>query len=126
MFLVYGGDKELIVNGYIDASFDTDPDDSKLQTGYVFILNGGAISWSSSKQSIMAGSMCEVEYVAALEAANEGVWMKEFISDLRVIPSASGPMKKNCGQISSYKSVVNLQLRKNWLDSSCMSWLTCN
>ena len=37
MFLVYGGDKELVVNGYIDASFDTDPDDSK-STGYVFIL----------------------------------------------------------------------------------------
>ena len=29
MFLIYGGDKELIVNGYVDASFDTDPDDSK-------------------------------------------------------------------------------------------------
>ena len=41
MFLVYGGDKELIVNGYVDASFDTDPDDSKSQTGYVFTLNGG-------------------------------------------------------------------------------------
>ena len=24
MFLIYGGDKELIVNGYVDASFDTD------------------------------------------------------------------------------------------------------
>ena len=44
MLLVYGGDKELIVNGYVDASFDTDPDDSKSQTGYVFILNGGAVS----------------------------------------------------------------------------------
>ena len=42
MFLVYGGDKELVVNGYVDASFDTDPDDSKSQTGYVFLLNGGA------------------------------------------------------------------------------------
>ena len=29
MFLVYGGDKELVVNGYVDASFDTDPDNSK-------------------------------------------------------------------------------------------------
>ena len=44
MFLVYGGDKELVVNGYVDASFDTDPDDSKSQIGYVFLLNGGAIS----------------------------------------------------------------------------------
>ena len=93
MFLVYGGDKELVVNGYVDASFDTDPDDSKSQTRYVFLLNGGAVSWCSSKQSVVAGSTCEAEYIAASEAANEGVWMKEFISDLDVIPSASGPMK---------------------------------
>ena len=88
MFLVYGGDKELIVNSYVDASFDTDPDDSKSQTGYMFTLNGGAVSWCSSKQSVVAGSTCEAEYIAASEAANEGVWMKEFISDLGVIPSA--------------------------------------
>ena len=49
MFLVYGGDKELVINGYVDASFDTDPDDSKSQTRYVFLLNGGAVSWCSSK-----------------------------------------------------------------------------
>ena len=87
MFLIYGGDKELIVNGYVDASFDTDPDDSKSQTGYVFTLNGGAVSWCSSKQSVVAGSTCEAEYIAASEAANEEVWMKEFISYLGVIPS---------------------------------------
>ena len=40
--------------------------------------------------------MCEAEYIAASEAANEGVWMKEFISDLGVIPSASSPMKIFC------------------------------
>ena len=96
MFLVYGGDKELVVKGYIDASFDTDPDDSKSQTGYIFTLNGGAVSWCSSKLSIVAGSTCEAEYIAASEAANEGVWMKEFISDLGVIPSASGPIKIFC------------------------------
>ena len=60
MFLVYGGDKELVVNGYVDASFDTDPDDAKSQTGYVFLLNGGAVSWCSSKQSVVAGSTCEI------------------------------------------------------------------
>ena len=35
LFLGYGGDKKFIVKGYIDASFDTDPDDSESQTGYV-------------------------------------------------------------------------------------------
>ncbi len=96
MFLIYRGDEELVVKGYVDASFDTDPDDSKSQTGYVFILNGGAVSWCSSKQSVVAGSTCEAEYIAASEAAHEGVWMKEFISDLGVIPSASGPMTIFC------------------------------
>jgi hypothetical protein len=64
MFLIYGGDEELIIKGYVDASFDTDPDDSKSQTGYVFILNGGAVSWCCSKQSVVAGSTCEAEYIA--------------------------------------------------------------
>ena len=36
MFLVCGGEKELVINGYVDARFDTDPDDSISQTGYVF------------------------------------------------------------------------------------------
>ena len=93
MFLVYGGGEELIVKGYVDASFDTDLDDSKSQTGYMCILNGGVVSWCSCKQSVVAGSTCEAEYIAATEATHEGVWMKEFISDLGVIPSASGPMK---------------------------------
>ena len=64
IFLIYGGDKELVVNGYIDASFDTDSDDSKSQIGYIFVLNGGANSWCSSKQSIVAGSTCEPEYIS--------------------------------------------------------------
>ena len=35
MFLDYGGDKRFVVKGYVDASFDTDPDDSKSQSGYI-------------------------------------------------------------------------------------------
>ena len=43
MFLDYGGDKKgFVVKGYVDANFDTDPDESKSQSGY--ILKVGAIS----------------------------------------------------------------------------------
>jgi hypothetical protein len=48
-FLVYGGSEELVVNGYNDASFQTDKDDSQSQSVYVICLNGGAMSWKSSK-----------------------------------------------------------------------------
>uniref|UniRef100_M8D709 Putative disease resistance protein RGA3 n=1 Tax=Aegilops tauschii TaxID=37682 RepID=M8D709_AEGTA len=58
MFLVYGGDKELVVNGYVDASFDTDPDDSKSQAGYVFILNGRASLWDVTELNVCRSRRC--------------------------------------------------------------------
>ena len=69
IFLVYEDDEELIVTGYVDARFDTDPDDSESQTRYIFILDGGAVSWCGSKQSVMVGSTCELEYIASSETA---------------------------------------------------------
>nr|AAX94812.1 retrotransposon protein, putative, Ty1-copia sub-class [Oryza sativa Japonica Group]ABA93175.1 retrotransposon protein, putative, Ty1-copia subclass [Oryza sativa Japonica Group] len=56
MFLVYGGQEELVVNGYTDASFQTDKDDFRSQFGFVFCLNGGAVSWKSSKQDTVIDS----------------------------------------------------------------------
>ena len=56
MFLVYGGEAELSVKGYTDASYLTDSDDSRSQSGYVFVMNGGAVSWKISKQDSMAAS----------------------------------------------------------------------
>ncbi|GJW88450.1 hypothetical protein Tco_0163790 [Tanacetum coccineum] len=43
--LVYGGnpEAELRVDCYCDAGFETDRDDTKSQTGHVFVLNGGAV-----------------------------------------------------------------------------------
>ena len=44
----------------------------------------------------MAGSTCEAEYMAASEVAHEAIWMKEFITNLGVIPNASGLMTLFC------------------------------
>jgi hypothetical protein len=44
MFLIFGGEDELIVKGYTDASFHTDKDNSASQSEFVFYLNGGAVS----------------------------------------------------------------------------------
>ena len=57
-------------------------------------MNGGAVSWCSCKQSVVAGSTCEAEYMAASEAAHEAIWVKEFITDLGVIPNASNSSVK--------------------------------
>ncbi|KAJ9556017.1 hypothetical protein OSB04_010631 [Centaurea solstitialis] len=90
MFLVFGrSEDEISVTGYTDASFHTDRDDFKSQSGYVFTLKGGAISWKSSKQDTIADSTTEAEYIAASDAAKEAVWLRNFISDLRVVDSIS-------------------------------------
>ena len=65
--------------GYSDASFQTDRDNFRSQSGWVFTLNGGAITWKSSKQEIVADSTCESEYIAASEAAKEARWLKNYI-----------------------------------------------
>jgi hypothetical protein len=78
MFLVYGGKKELVVTGYIDASFQTDPDELKSQSDFLFTINGGAVSWKSSKQEIVANSTIEAKYITTSESAKEGVWIRKF------------------------------------------------
>ncbi|KAL0457657.1 UNVERIFIED_CONTAM: Retrovirus-related Pol polyprotein from transposon TNT 1-94 [Sesamum latifolium] len=72
MFLIYGGG-ELILECYSDASFQSDNDDAKSQSGSVFKLNGSVVARKSSKQDATVDSTTEAEYIAASEAAKEAV-----------------------------------------------------
>ncbi|KAL0405748.1 UNVERIFIED_CONTAM: Secreted RxLR effector protein [Sesamum latifolium] len=95
MFLIYGGG-ELIVEGYSDASFQSDDDDGKSQSGFVFKLNGGLVAWRSSKQDTTSDSTMEAEYIAASEAAKEAIWMKNYLQELGVVPSIAEPVVIFC------------------------------
>ncbi|WVZ70691.1 hypothetical protein U9M48_019334 [Paspalum notatum var. saurae] len=117
-FLVFGGEEELVVKGYTDAGFQTDKDDSRSQAGFVFCLNGGAVSWKSFKQDIVADSATEAEYIAASEAAKEAVWIRKFVSELGVVPSASCPLDLYCdnmGAIAQAKEPRSHQKSKHIL-----------
>jgi hypothetical protein len=60
MVLVYGGSNvELDVKGYVSTNYKADLDDKKSLTGYVVLVNGGAVSWRSCKQSLKAKSTME-------------------------------------------------------------------
>jgi hypothetical protein len=93
---VFGGEEELIVKGYSNGTFQTDADDSKSQSGFVFYLNGGAVSWKSSKQDTVADSTMEAEHIAASEPVKEVVWIRNFVFELVVVPSLSNPMDLYC------------------------------
>ncbi|GJW03238.1 retrotransposon protein, putative, ty1-copia subclass [Tanacetum coccineum] len=99
MVLVYRAkpEAELKVSYYVDASFQTDKDDTKSQTRYVFILNGGAVDWKSTKQSTTAMSSTEFEYIDVAEESMEAVWMRKFIDGLgNAVSSNKRPMKMLC------------------------------
>ena len=79
-WLVYG-EKEHSISGYTDADGMSNEDRQAI-SGYAFLVDGGAISWSSKCQSIVTLSTAEAEYVAATHAAKEAVWLREFISEI--------------------------------------------
>ncbi|PKI41978.1 hypothetical protein CRG98_037596 [Punica granatum] len=88
MVLIYG-EGELRLDGFTDSDFQSDVDDKKFISGYIFTCYGGAVSWKSSKQKMTADSTTEAEYIAASDAAKETVWIQKFVTELGIVPSIS-------------------------------------
>eukprot|EP00253_Pinus_taeda_P004405 PITA_04405 len=70
--------------GYSDANFDGDKETGVCTSGYAMSLGSGAISWRSRKQLVPTDSTTEVEYVVAVEATKEIVWLRKILEDLHV------------------------------------------
>ena len=78
--LLYGDPSYLI--GYSDANWAGDLDDRKSTSGYVFKMSGAAISWMSKKQTCVALSTAEAEYMALSMAAQESIWLECLLSNM--------------------------------------------
>ncbi|GJY99376.1 hypothetical protein Tco_0516806 [Tanacetum coccineum] len=114
-FLFVGGNpkNELKVTCYNDANFQTNKDDTKSQSGYVFMLNGGAVGWKSAKQSTIVVSSTEAKYIVVVEASMEAVWMWKFIDGLgNVMPTNKRPMKMLCDNTVSISIANDLRIFK--------------
>ena len=83
MGLKFGKGDE-IVKGYCDADYATDTAERKSTTGYVYLLNGAAVSWSSKRQGVVAMSTTEAEYMAAAHAAKEAIWLRQLMKDFNL------------------------------------------
>ena len=71
--LTYRKLDQLEIIGYSDSDFAGCRDNMKSSSGYIYLLAGGAISWKSVKQSIVASSTLAVEFVACYEASDHGI-----------------------------------------------------
>ena len=70
------------MKGYTDADCGRDLDERKSTSRFAFLLNNGAISWSSKKQSCIAISIMEVEFVALSATVQEGIRLRRFMEHL--------------------------------------------
>ena len=60
---------------YTDADLGGNPDNGRSTGGYAIIIGGVAVSWSSHLQPVVSLSTIEAEYIAAVEARREIIWM---------------------------------------------------
>ena len=68
--------------GYADADWAGNNTDRKSNSGYVYRLFGGTISWACCKQTCIALSSTEAEYISLAEACQEGMWIKKLLHEL--------------------------------------------
>ena len=81
--LMYGKEKANGdgLRGYVDSDYAGDLGRRSL-TGHVFMLNGYAVNWKATLQSVMALSTTEAEYTAATKAVKEALWLKGLVIEL--------------------------------------------
>ena len=68
--MTYGGEEELMIQSYSDSDWAGDKESRESTFGYIFMLNGGPVSWCSKRQSSVALSSTEAECIALTLAAN--------------------------------------------------------
>ncbi|TYK14258.1 ty1-copia retrotransposon protein [Cucumis melo var. makuwa] len=84
-----------VLEGYCDANWVTDNDEVNSTSGYVFLLGGGAISWKSAKQTCIARSTTESEFIALEFAGHEAEWIKNLLGDVS-LSGTSIPVSIKC------------------------------
>ncbi|KAJ9520269.1 hypothetical protein QJQ45_030268 [Haematococcus lacustris] len=94
MGLMYGASAGLV--GFCDADFAGDTDTRRSTTGHVFMLHGGAVSWSSRRQPTVAASTTESEYMACSAAGKEGLWLRGVLADLSLGSAVVQPVTIMC------------------------------
>ncbi|XP_077230109.1 uncharacterized protein LOC143863304 [Tasmannia lanceolata] len=106
----------VVLEGFSDADWNTLSEDSKATIGYVFTIGGGAVSWRSKKQTIIAQSTMKSELIALTSACEEATWLKNFLSDIPVWYRPVSAVLIHCDSMTTigrvHKKYYNGKLRQ--------------
>ena len=118
--LFYGkGDPTCV--GYSDAHWGGDSDDHKSTSGFLFQLGGTVVTWHSKKQSCVALSTAEAEYMALASAAQDAVWLKQLIEELT--QSSVKPLTEDNQSAISIAKILDFTTEPSILVSSTTTFV---
>jgi hypothetical protein len=93
LMLCYGpGQDGTSLQIYSDADYAGDQDSARSTSGHTVFIGKCLVNWSSKRQPVVAKSTTEAEYIAANEAGSDGVWFRNFMSELGYPPTGATPL----------------------------------
>ena len=96
-----------VLEGYSDANWISDTVDSKSTSGFVFTLGNAAVSWKSSRQTCIARSTMESEFIALDKTAEEAEWLRNFLEDIPSWPKPVPAISIHCDSQSAIGRAQN-------------------
>ncbi|KAK2382392.1 hypothetical protein QL285_069931 [Trifolium repens] len=96
-----------VLEGYSDADWNTLSDDSKATSGYIFNIAGGAVSWKSKKQTILAQSTMESEMIALATASEEASWLRCLLSEIPLWEKPMPAVLIHCDSTAAIDKIEN-------------------
>ncbi|KAI3739402.1 hypothetical protein L2E82_29806 [Cichorium intybus] len=90
-----------VLEGHSDASWITNLEDHSSTTGWVFLLGGGAISWASKKQTCIANSTMESEFIALSSAGKEAEWLRNMVYEIPLWSKPIAPISIRCDNVAA-------------------------
>jgi uncharacterized membrane protein YgcG len=106
------GSRQLV--GYTDSDHAPrggQADKRKSTSGVVYTMHGGAIAWSSRKQSTTAKSSAEAELIAVASGTQEGVWLRYLLKELELLDKKR-PTTMFCDNSAAVQIAKNRKLSR--------------
>lgn len=104
--LIFNQNKEERVFGYCDSDWASDTNGRRSCSGYIFLFQGASISWYSKRQSTVALSTMEAEYMSLATATQEAMWLRNLERELH-FNVTDAPTVINCDNQSAIKFAGN-------------------
>lgn len=101
------------LEGYVDADYAGDLDHRYSTTGYVLSVYGSAVVWGSKKQSSVATSTVQAEFMAAGHIVKEANWLRGFLEEIGAAPWRVKIFCDNQGCISNLRNPLYSKFTKH-------------